>query len=207
MTVEHDIELAKKICEELCNNNNSAIKELITKYHKNFIGFTRKKLYNLNEYEDVVNAFWTEAIDKKLLCNYKGKSSLKTYLQNALYNRIKDANRVSKRVQTDPLPENTIESNAVIKKIVRKAIFLLSKDNPIDAEYIWMHYFHGLSYEEMAERLLKAEGLTPENVRIKAASLSKQMTRKEKTGSQEKFKTIFLKCMQEEGISLEDILS
>ncbi len=81
MDHETDKALAQQICEEIQSGNRDAISEIRKKHQRYFIPFARQ---SLSDPECFLEEFWDELSDGKVLCRYKGDSSLKCFLINIL---------------------------------------------------------------------------------------------------------------------------
>jgi DNA-directed RNA polymerase specialized sigma24 family protein len=96
----NDLELAQETCSELRAGNNEAILPVYNKYHPLFMGYTRRRIRAFNDDSraiSILNDFWVELLNAKAICDFKGISSLKTYLFKILNFRIVDNVRREKR--------------------------------------------------------------------------------------------------------------
>lgn len=91
--INKDIKIAQWVCEELKKGNNEVIEGIYQCYYPLLLNYARKRLYNQNNVEDVIQDFWIKLINTKAICNYKGKSSLSTYLIGILDRQVKDKNK------------------------------------------------------------------------------------------------------------------
>ena len=219
-----DFDLGQKVCRELRAGNRSAILALYNRYHHFYAAFVRKRLYGGEPQgvEDVLSNFWLELLNGKAICSYNGNASMRTFLTVILNRRIIDANRklVRKRYSTpianeseheaydESADQNTPEKELIIKeqqKLIQKALVRLSDTSPRDANLIRMH-LEGLSYEQMAQKELKAATTEPDDLNRKVDAIKKQFTRKE-SGSMAKFKSILNRCLNSNGLKHRDLLN
>ncbi len=219
-----DFDLGQKICRELRSGNRSAILALYNRYQHFCAAFVRKRLYGGESQgvEDVLSNFWLELLNGNAICSYNGTASMRTYLTVILNRRIIDANRkfVRERYSTpiakegeheayDESPEQkTPEQELIIKeqhRLIQKALVQLSDTSPRDANLIRMH-LEGLSYEQMAQKELKAATTDPDYLNRKVDAIKKQFTRKE-SGSMAKFKSILNRCLNSNGLKHRDLLN
>jgi RNA polymerase sigma-70 factor (ECF subfamily) len=87
--VEHqeDLALAQKTCEQLRSGNNEAILGIYNIYQPFFLGYTRRRIHSFTDAgaTSILDDFWVELLNAKAICDYRGLSSLKTYLFKILY--------------------------------------------------------------------------------------------------------------------------
>lgn len=231
--IYEDIETAKRLCQELKAGSLGGIEEIYLPYHNLFLNFARKRLYNPDSAEDVVQSFWMELLNSKAICNYKGENnaSLRTYLLNILIWRIIDENRKieKERISSPPLDESNAdiaihldsslhktpmnrileeEREGNVYKLINESLLLLSEDHPKDGRYIKMHFLEGLSYEEMAIRDITAfhNILSAMELKRKTDAIKKQVTRP-RTGSKARFRVILERLMKLNKLSYDDIIT
>jgi len=95
-----DLALAQETCAELRSGNNDAILPVYQKYHPLFMGYTRRRIRAFIDDSrtiSILDDFWVELLNAKAICDFKGISSLKTYLFKILNFRIIDDVRREKR--------------------------------------------------------------------------------------------------------------
>ncbi len=223
-----DYALAQKICERLKARQNEAILALYRAHHGFFLAFTRRRIYHAekDQIEAVLSTFWTELLNSKAICSYKGKASLRTFLLTILNRRIIDANRRFQReiklaeviedqgtnASDIPIDEESPEDLLLLKerkKVVHDTLVELSKKSPKDAAYIRMH-LNGLSYKKMAEQdfnncNIDARDIDVRELGKRVDSIKKQFTRPG-TGSLARFKTMLQENLQENQIDIGDLL-
>ena len=130
-----DKELAEKICDELLKGNGRAILSIYNEYHNILLAFFNKHLRDpmisrVLTPEEVMNEFWSLILKRtSIVCEYKGNSSLKTYLINVLKNYVKDikkSNNIQNALKTENVAfiwdDNDIESVTIIDKKLHNAI-------------------------------------------------------------------------------------
>ena len=222
--IHTDYDLGQKICRELRSGNRSAILAIYNRYQHFCAAFVRKRLYGGEPQgvEDVLSSFWLELLNGKAICSYNGKASLRTYLTVILNRRIIDANRKFER-ERNSMPiatesgnkaydcspnQHTPEKELMIKeqqRLIQYALVQLSDTSPRDASLIRMH-LEGLSYEQMAQKDLKAVADDPDELKRKVDAIKKQFTRKE-TGSMARFKSIINRCLHSKNLKYKDLLN
>lgn len=205
--------LARQLCEKLRSGDRNCLDRLFRDYHAFFLNFARRRLFNSDTREDVVQSFWEELMNAKAICVYaqgsENSASLQTYLLGILYFRIIDANRKNaKNREFSGLEGNVLEtkkqknishdeglvtltSEILVRNLVNEALLKLSENFPQDASLVKMH-LDGLTYSQMAGKLGK-------NI----DAIKKQFTR-EQTGSLVKFKKAFISVMHSHGLKFED---
>jgi hypothetical protein len=79
---QNDLILAQETFEELRSGNNEAILGIYNKYQPLFIGYTRRRIqrYDSDRATLILDDFWVELLNARAICDFKGLSSLKTYL-------------------------------------------------------------------------------------------------------------------------------
>lgn len=216
-----DFDLGQKICRELRSGNRSAILALYNRYQHFFAIFARKRLFDEapSGVEEMLSNFWLELLNGKAICSYNGKASLRTYLTVILHRRIIDANRkfeherklTANNRETEVMGHShdqyTPEKKLIIKeqqRLIQTAFVQLSDNFPRDAILIRMH-LEGLSYEQMAQKELKAVADDPDELKRKVDAIKKQFTRKE-TGSMARFKSIINRCLNSDNLEYKDLI-
>jgi len=161
---ESDLEKAQRICQQIQKyGNKAAIIELYEQYHPFFIAFALSRLYNPDNAEDVVSAFWVELLNGNAICGYKAinNASLKSFLTRILRWRIINANN-NNRFEIHPPPESdhvhTIQEE-IIKKMVHRGLRQLETVNPRCAKLIRL-YLKGFSHKEKAIEVLGSKPYT-----------------------------------------------
>ncbi|RLC02398.1 MAG: hypothetical protein DRI57_30095 [Deltaproteobacteria bacterium] len=195
--VKNDIVLAQSICKALRSGNKESIEKLYYLYHRFFISFTRKLLYEMNKAEDVLSEFWTELLNAKAICAYEGKhnASLRGYLTKILKWRIIDKNRKKKIVTTPNLPpesENRTKKERQ-RRLINESLLTLGEISQRDADLVRMKY-EGLTYKEMAEQELTDKASDRQAVERRTDAIKKQFTRPQ-TGSMARFSLILNRVM------------
>lgn len=175
-------------------------------------------------------------LEEKVICRYQGRNgaSLKTFLYSVMRNYISQQFReIIRRRETfiddmpvswEPPPPSGKNEDTLIKEIdtaevpvddvqeklnrefVDMALENLSSKRPEDAQMISLWMKDGLTYWQIAQKNLEAQGfkLDDDTVRKKAAALRKQFTRPE-TGSLARFAVIYMKILAEKGYEFEMI--
>ena len=221
---ENGYESARQICKNLRAGQSEALTPLYFRYQNFFAAFAKKRLYNAAPYnvEEVLGNFWIELLNGKAICNFKGQSSLQTYLTVILNRRIIDANRrydrnrisqIIIREQTfDAAPDfqhiQSPEDELIDKeqhRLILEALLQLEQASPRDANLIRMH-LAGLTYEDMAKAELKGENCSPKKLKQKTDAVKKQITRNG-TGSLAKLKSILNRSLERRSLEAGDLLN
>jgi RNA polymerase sigma factor (sigma-70 family) len=216
-----DKSLAQRICEALLAGNRRPLEEMVSPYQKLFLPFARRRLFNPQDVEDVLQNFWEELMNARAICWYAQQTadqiSFHSYCLGILNRRIIDRNRqISKerrRLGKDnPTPSNPggspehlltqSASDILARSLVHKALMRLAEHSPRDVELLRWH-LDEMSYEDMARRLLGPDQTTTSTLRKKINAVKKKFTR-ENSGSLARFKAVLLELIQEQGLSYED---
>ena len=223
-THKNDYSIARRICKDLRADQKEAILALYHEHHHFFQAFTRRRIYHSEqeEIDAVLSKFWTELLNSKAICSYKGKASLRTYLLTILNRRIIDANRKFQRDMkfTEIMDEqgnngtdipNTEESPEDLllqkerQKVVHDTLVRLSESAPKDAALIRMR-LNGLSYKQMAEHEINAQNNMAGEFQRRVEAIKKQFTRPV-TGSLARYKALLEENLQKNGIEPGDLLN
>jgi RNA polymerase sigma-70 factor (ECF subfamily) len=216
-----DKSVAQKICEALLAGNRQPLEEMVSSHQKLFLLFARRRLFNHQDVEDVLQNFWEELMNARAICRYARQEeyqlSLRNYCLGILNRRVIDRNRQvvreRQRLAREPnqtgnpgnSPEHLLAqsvSDNLTRSLVHAALIRLAEQSPRDVELLRWH-LDGMSYEDMANRLLGPELLAPATLRKKINAVKKQFTR-DRSGSLARFKAILLGLMQEQGLRYED---
>jgi RNA polymerase sigma factor (sigma-70 family) len=220
---QNDLNLAKTTCNELRSGNNEAILGIYNQYHPFFLGYTRRRLHSFDKDKavSVLTDFWVELLNAKAICDFKGLSSLKTYLFRILDFRIIDNVRratrkgaYSKNIDHDNNEIDAYADDAVSAekdlmhqekiRLIHETLLTLTETSPADACLVKMH-LEGLNYTEMAERTLGKKEHSREELQKKTDAIKKQFTRKA-TGSLDKFKSCLERIMKKNNLARHDLL-
>lgn len=222
---QDDLALAQEACEKLRAGNNEAILPVYHKYHPLFMGYTRKRLRTYsddNRATSILDDFWVGLLNAKAICDFKGISSLKTYLFKILNFKIIDNVRREKRqgafannVSNDDTdidgfgddglsPEKDLMAKEKVR-LVRETLLMLTENSPTDAYLVKMH-MEGLSYQQMAEKMLDNKPKSDRELKKKTDSIKKQFTRKT-SGSMAKFKSCLERIMMKNQLAYNDLLN
>jgi RNA polymerase sigma factor (sigma-70 family) len=223
--IAQDKALAEKICEALLSGDRHKLEEVIFSYQKLFLPFARRRLYNSQDAEDVLQNLWEELMNGRAICRYAQQAehqiSLRSYCLGILNRRIIDRNRQflkerKRRVEENPAsgqtanPGNSPEqlltmsaSDNLARSLVHAALIQLAERWPRDVELLRWH-LAGLSYEDMAKRLLEPDRIETADLAKKINAIKKQFTR-ENSGSLARFRALLLEMMQHRGLIYEDL--
>ncbi len=209
--------LAQKICDQLRAQNKDAIREVYFEHHIYLIKFAGRQLYDPECADDVLTEFWIKLLDGKIICNFKGKARLRSYLTSVLLYRIMDENKKTQKElahgisleeyveKNRELPARQSRSNRELCKIMDEAMLTLFDISPKDASLIRMK-MQGMTYGEMAGRALKRKTIQPNEVKRETDRIKKQFTRKQ-TGSMAKFKIVLDRLLKEKALDLGNLLN
>jgi RNA polymerase sigma factor (sigma-70 family) len=219
--IAQDKSVAQKICESLLAGDRQPLEEMISSYQKLFLPFARRRLFNHQDVEDVLQNFWEELMNGRAICRYAQQEeyqlSLRNYCLGILNRRVIDRNRQVARERQRLAAENDQTANPgdspehllaqstsdnLIRSLIHGALIRLADQSSRDVELLRWH-LDGLSYEDMARRLLGPEKIATTTLRKKINTLKKQFTR-ESSGSLARFKAVLLELMQEQGLSYDD---
>ncbi len=219
LTEDHS--LAESICEALLAGNLQPLEELVVSYQKLFLPFARRRLFQPQDVEDVLQNFWEELMNGKAICRYaqqtESQVSLRSFCLGILNRRIIDRNRQISRERKrftrdnptannpDASPEELLAqsvSDNVVRRLVHATLIKLAEHSPQDVELLRWH-LAGLNYEDMAKRLLGPGQTASTNLKKKINAIKKQFTR-ESSGSLARFKAVLQELMQAQGLSYDD---
>jgi RNA polymerase sigma-70 factor (ECF subfamily) len=216
-----DTSLAQKICQALRAGNCQPLEELVAPHQRLFLLFARRRLFQPEDVEDVLQNFWEEMMNGKAICHYaqnpESRVSLRSFCLGILNRRIIDRNRQRSRERqrvtsantavTDPgeSPEDLLAqaiSDEMARSLVHAVLIKLADHFPKDVELLRWH-LAGLSYEDMAKRLLGSDQSNKALVSKKINAVKKQFSR-EGSGSLARFKSALQKLMDARGLSYHD---
>jgi RNA polymerase sigma factor (sigma-70 family) len=216
-----DKSLAQTICEALLAGDRHPLRDMVSSYQKFFLPFARRRLFNPQDAEDVLQSFWEELMNGRAICRYARETeqqlALRSYCLGILNRRIIDRNRQFSRERQRLAPENKpvanpgdepdqlLEKSAsdhLARSLVHAALIRLAQPSPRDAELVRWH-LDGLSYEDMASRLLESGQFDAAARRKRINAVKKQFTRAG-SGSLARFKAVLLELMQQQGLSYDD---
>jgi len=217
-------ELAQQICRDLGSGHPDALITLYKRYQNFFAAFAKKRLFDDTtcNVDEVLSNFWIELLNGKAICNFKGQSTLQTYLTVMLNRRIIDANRKYARDRNSQMaiqkqtrdaepgcrhfqsPEDELIGKEQ-QRLIFEALRQLEDVSPRDANLIRMH-LEGLTYEEMAKAEIKGENCDPQKLKKKTDAVKKQFTRNA-TGSLAKLKSILNRSLEKQSLENGDLLN
>jgi len=147
------------------NNNTYDLKEITSKYRP-IVTFKVKKSIGSHtpEWEDIVNEIMLNTIEKIKSGEFKGKSSVGTFIYTITRRRIVDYIRRKKRrahkyiPESDPFPDphEQIENKERAEMLAKK----LEQLKPKYKKILYLYYYKDLSRKEVAQRL----GISPRKV-------------------------------------------
>lgn len=218
-----DLNLAKRICEELKAGHSKALSILVEKFDKSFCMIIQRKLFlsEQNLAQEILHDFWEKKLMvEKAICKYTGKnnSSLKNFLTSILIKMIYDIIR-HKKTKKQSTKEVSLENAYSLSlltettpqqqmiqlqkhKIFYEALSMLQNISPKDAQLIEMH-LDNKTFLEMARIKYKDDEAGEISLDKKAARLRKQFTRP-RTGSKARFKAILEKLLKQYKIDCID---
>ena len=194
---------------------------MIRSYQKLFLPFARRRLFHPQDVEDVLQNYWEELMNGKAICRYAQQSefqvSLRSFCLGILNRRIIDRNRQITREKQRLTSDNPITNNPddspeelltqsvsgnLARDLIHAALIKLAAHSPQDAELLRWH-LEGLTYEDMAKRLLGPGQTATTALKKKINAVKKQFTR-ESSGSLARFKVVLQELMQAQGLSYDD---
>ncbi len=208
----------------LLSGDRQRLEEMVSSYQKLFLPFARRRLFNPQDVEDVLQNFWEELMNGRAICRYAQQAehqiSLRSYCLGILNRRIIDRNRQflkerqrrarnpDSRQTANPgdSPEHLLTQSAsddLARSLVHAALIRLTERWPRDVELLRWH-LAGLSYEDMAKQLLGPGRMETADIPKKINAIKKQFTR-ENSGSLARFKSVLLELMQHRGLSYDDL--
>lgn len=157
------------------------LEEIIIKYKPLICFRVKRSLGSYNpDWEDVVNEIITNVIEKIKKAEFRGESSIGTFIYTITSRRIVDYIRQKTKMlkgmpepKPFPDPHETIEYKERAQLIIRS----IRKLKPKFREIIYLYYYKGLPREEVAQRL----GISPQKVSERmnyAQKLLKKMLKK-----------------------------
>jgi RNA polymerase sigma factor (sigma-70 family) len=224
-THQEDLALAQEACLELRAGNNEAILPVYQKYHPLFMGYTRRRIRSFSDDSrttSILDDFWVELLNAKAICDFKGISSLKTYLFKILNFRIIDDVRREKRqvaytnkigggdkdlegIGDDEVSPEKVLMDKENVRLVNETLLMLTDSSPTDAYLVKMQ-MEGLSYQQMAEKMLGNKPKSDKELKKKTDAVKKQFTRKT-SGSMAKFKSCLERIMTKNQLAYGDLLN
>jgi len=138
-------------------HKNTDDDELVAQYRQ-VIGFrVRKALgWNVTEWEDVVNEVLTQVLQKLRSGEFRGESSLGTFIYTVTSRRIVDFIRQKSRVlkhRPEPTPLPDPQASVEHKEMAEQLAGLIQNLKPKYRDVLELFYFRELSREEVARRL------------------------------------------------------
>lgn len=217
--------MAEKICEALLAGDRQPLAEMVASYQTLFLAFARRRLFNPQDVEDVLQHFWEELMNGRAICRYAQPAahqiSLRSFCLGILNRRLIDRNRQfakerQRRATTEPScrdlanpghsPEQLLANSAtddLARSLVHAALIRLAGRFPRDVELLRLH-LAGLSYEDMAKRQLGPGRIEAPDLQKKINAIKKQFTR-ENSGSLARFKAALVELMGQQGLTYDDL--
>jgi RNA polymerase sigma-70 factor, ECF subfamily len=205
----------------LLAGNLQPLAEMVRSYQKLFLPFARRRLFQPQDVEDVLQNFWEELMNGKAICRYAQQSesqvSLRSFCLGILNRRIIDRNRQITRERQRFTPDNPTANNPddspeelltqsvsgnLAQGLIHAALIKLAEHSPQDVELLRWH-LEGLTYEDMAKRRLGPGQKVTTALKKKINAVKKQFTR-ESSGSLARFKVVLQELMQARGLSYDD---
>jgi len=194
---------------------------MVRSYQRLFLPFARRRLFHPQDVEDVLQNYWEELMNGKAICRYAQQSefqvSLRSFCLGILNRRIIDRNRQITREKQRLTSDNPITNNPddspeelltqsvsgnLARGLIHAALIKLAEHSPQDVELLRWH-LDGLTYEDMAKRLLGPGQTATTALKKKINAVKKQFTR-ESSGSLARFKVVLQELMQAQGLSYDD---
>ena len=137
--------------------SNIDLDEIITKYRP-IVSFRVKRSIGVQtpEWEDVVNEIMVNVIEKLKKGEFRGESSIGTFIYTITSRRIIDFIRSKSKVlkhAPEPNPYASPEENIEDKERAEWIARAIEKLKPKYKEVLYLYYFKDLSREEVAKKL------------------------------------------------------
>ena len=161
-----DFALAQETCVELRSGNNEAILCIYNKFHPLFMGYTRRRTHSFDDDRptSILDDFWVELLNAKAICDFKGISSLKTYLfkilnfrivdnvrranrQGAYSNNISNGDKDIDGFGADGVSPETDLMHKEKIRLIHETLLMLTESSPTDAYLVKLH-LEGMSYQQ-----------------------------------------------------------
>lgn len=144
--------------------NEYDLEEIIVKYRPLVCFRVKRSLGSYNpDWEDVVNEIITNVIEKIKKGEFRGESSIGTFIYTIASRRIVDYIRQKTKMLKEmpepkpyPDPHENIENKERAEHIARS----IRKLKPKFREVLFLYYYRGLTREEVAQKL----GISPRKV-------------------------------------------
>ena len=134
---------------EFKGGEESAFREIFTRYKNPVYGFVRRRVSNPSRAEEITQDVFLALVKNRN--GYEVRAGFRTYLYRIAINRVTAEYR--KRKEEDPLPENpgaAPGSDPVVVTAVREALEQIDDDH---REIVLLREYQGLSYDEIASVL------------------------------------------------------
>ena len=133
------------------------IEEIVTKYRP-IISFKVKKSIGAHtpDWEDIVNEILLNVIEKIEKSEFRGESSIGTFIYTITSRRIIDHIRKKSKVlkhAPEPVPFSSPIQRIEDEERAERMAHLLAKLKPKYKEVLYLYYYRDLSREEVAKRL------------------------------------------------------
>lgn len=144
---------------EFNNGNKEALGKLVEMYSDGLMLYINGFVRDINIAEDLMEDTFAKLLYKK--CNFKGKSSFKTYLYKIGRNISLDYLKKNKKFINAEISENDIIDTNQLERIVIKTDYqknvqkCLNKINKEYKEVLHLIYFEDLKYEEIQKIMRK----------------------------------------------------
>lgn len=233
-----DCAFALELCQKLKAGRRQAITAVHSRCHGRFVCFVRQKLYAFpqSKTDRVVNTFWLELMDGKMICAYQGKGplSLCAFLMVRLNWRIKDEiRRTSKEKQKRVVLSGPNESEGDAEERMTSAAVDAGELEPLSVETAMIgkerrqivhavlmqlqdiapddaQLIRGRFLKGLTYREIAEAEMGDENpdadVLAKKARAVKKQFTRPRTGSMAKFKIILTRYLRSCGIEPNDLM-
>jgi len=140
------------------------LEEIFAKYRP-IVGFRVKKALGIStpDWEDVVNEIMTNVLEKIQKGEFRGESSIGTFIYTVTSRRIVDHIRQKSKVlkhAPEPQPFLAPDKHVERKQRAETIVSAIKKLKPKYREVLYLYYYRDLSREEVAKRL----GISPRRV-------------------------------------------
>jgi len=174
--IEIQFDSSKEI--RMLDNYNNLASDIALRYLP-VVRFRVRKAFGseIHDYEDIVNEIITNVIEKIRNGEFRGDSSIGTFIYTLTSKRILDIIRAKQKVygmDIDKVTTPSVEVNAKKEKRVEGMARLIEKLKPKYKEVLYLYYYKDLSREEVAHKI----GITPNEVSFRLHYAHKQLIKK-----------------------------
>lgn len=155
------MESDEQLVNDILNGNQQRFREIVVKYQSRVFAVAMKISNNQKDAEDISQESFLQLY--RSLYNFKGESSLYTWIYRITMNKAIDYKRKQDRIKDQEseelissYPEQNIlpPEEALIKSFDKEMILSILRElPPLYSNVVISYYFEGLSYREIALKL------------------------------------------------------